>query len=46
MEFTSCPIKMRKHLLEQLTALEDSPREHGIMLHGEWRGHNIELFMK
>ena len=34
----SCPSKMRIHLLGQLTALEDSPREHGIKLHGEWRG--------
>jgi len=41
----SCPIKMRQHLLEQLTSLEDSPREYGIMLHGEWRElHRMKLF--
>ena len=41
----SCPKKMRQHLLGQLTALEDSPREHGIMLHGEFRGlYRIRLY--
>jgi len=33
-----CPGKMRQHLLGQLTVLEDSPRERGRMLRGEFRG--------
>lgn len=44
---SSCPTKMREHLLGQLASLEENPREHGLLMVGEFRGlYRCKLYHK